>query len=127
MVNVNEGKKYFLAATKSTDEECDYDIYLVNDSEDIIQELMMTTVGFATEDDDLVSTSTVKRKFENIGPKSYVFIESLTEYDLDFMTQYSFTIVTDSGVEKIGFTIGKDIGFMGNYLPVLNKMGKRWY
>lgn len=74
----------------------------------------MCSGGTATVEDDIISTATVDRMFENIQPKSYVYnIGSIDDYDLDFLIFLNFNIIHESIEENISFIICKNIGFMG--------------
>jgi len=119
-------KNYFLGITKNT-ESWKYEIYFVNDSDVEINNLTMYSGGFTTMDDDQVNTSVIKCEFNFIKPKGYVLIDILDDFDLEFVIYYNMEVLTAVGTEMLTFTIGKRIGFMGNLIPILNRMGRRVY
>ena len=117
--------KYFIAIT-NTNETCKHEIYFVNDSDEIIMSLEMSTGGIVTYDDDPVTLSSFEKKFGEVKPFGYIHIDSISPiYDLDSVNTYYLKVNTETKQEIYTFYIGPRIGFMGNKLPIINKWGRR--
>lgn len=120
-------KKYFLAVCRAETGDWKYNIYFANDSDMIVLSLKVGSGSFATQGDEVITTSPVVKNFGSVGPQSYVCIDTVDGYDLDFNIHYELTVKTDAAVETLNFYLGKNIGFLGNDLPIINKMGRRMY
>jgi len=118
-------KKYFIAIT-GANQTGKHEIYFVNDSDEKIMSLEMSSGGFVTYDDDPVTLSSFDKKFGEVEPFGYIHIDSLSPiYDLDSVNTYDLKVNTETKQEIYTFYIGPRIGFMGNWLPIINKWGRR--
>ncbi len=56
----------------------------------------------------------------------YVRIDSISPaYGLEGSNVYDLLITTETMEKKYSFSIGPGISFMGNKIPIINKMGRR--
>ncbi len=123
-------KKYFLAITrqyKNGRQTGYYDLFFVNDSDQMVKELILSSGGFCTADDEVIQTSVVEDIFIDIAPRSYVQIDVLDDYDFESAIWFNMRVVTEELTEELQFSLGKSTGFMGNVIPIVNKMGRRYW
>jgi len=121
-------KDYYFGITQS-DDKTGYDIYIVNCSDNMIKVRKEGVGSFITQDESvLMSNSEEKeREFKDLPPQSYLKLSFFDECDLEWTNQYDYTLIFDGKVVEASFTIGRSVGFMGSYLQVLDKWGRKVY
>ena len=120
-------QKVFIAITGSN-ETGYHEVYFVNNSDEIIKSLEMNSGGYVTYDDDPVTLSSFGKNFGEIEPMGFTRIDSISPiYGLEGVNVYNLLITTETTQKEYSFTIGPGIGFMGNRIPIINKMGRRIY
>lgn len=111
---------YFLAVCKDRPNDPNgfwYTVYFVNNSDQNIEQLSYETGGFATLDEDLVQTSTVKKELGKVPAYTAIEVETDDEGAFDFVLHYTFDCSMQNGnFENKSFTIGKYLRGGKNHL-----------
>ena len=95
-----EKKKPLFWVTRSEPVEMKSEVYLINDSGEILDEVAANSGGFASADDEIIpASSKTKYTYNNVQPGEAVKIE---EYDLVFDSDFVFGISVQIKSEKLG-------------------------
>ena len=107
----------------------EYDLYLINDTDNPITLIRKATGGFKTYDEDIVVMATPKDDEVNviIAPHSYIAYCSMNEDSFDGANRYEAFIDVDGVIKEFWFQTGRGAGFLGSLIPVINKMGRTIY
>jgi len=107
--------------------EPEYELYLVNDTDNPITLKRTSYGGFETYDDDAIAMSTPQDDEVDIiiEPHSYVLYTELFEYSFEGgAEQYQAIVEIEGNVKKLEFYTSRGAGFMGSLIPCLNRLGR---
>ena len=105
----------------------EFDLYLINDTDNPITLLRKASGGFKTYDEDIVAMATPEDDEVNIviEPHSYYLYCRMNESNFyDGVNRYEAFIDVDGVIKEFWFQTGRGAGFLGSLIPVLNKMGR---
>ena len=104
----------------------EYELYLINDTDNPITLVRKAFGGFKTYDEDIVVMATPKDDEVNvrIKPHSYVFYCAMIEGSAGGANQYEAYIKADGVIKKLWFHTDRGAGFLGSLIPVVNKYGR---
>lgn len=103
----------------------EYEVYIVNNSDDALEKIHMLVGGFASSDDDLIETSKNIKNFGTLGSKKALLLETLDFGMLDFTNWYHLDLYPKGkDCLKIWFEFrGHILNSPLKKIPVINKEG----
>ena len=97
--DLRDEEHVFYLMTEEIEDSIEKNIWFVNNSDEILQEIYNTSGGFATVDDGVISMTAKEDnpRFKNVKPKEAVLIDLYDPiFDGDFVIQFCETITADS-------------------------------
>ena len=105
--------------------ELEYELYLVNDSNNPITIKRKTYGGFKTYDDEVAMFSPQDNETDiTIEPHSYVLYSELYEDSFDGAGQYQDFVEIEGSKKNLELYFSRGVGFLGSLIPCLNKYGR---
>jgi hypothetical protein len=113
-------------------DEDEYELYFINDSDSPVTIRKKSYGGFATEEDTVIMAkprdTDVDIRVEAHGYElCYRLYRGMERDDFDGANQYEFHIETAEGMKVLEFYLSGSPGFMGNFIPALQKYGRTIY
>jgi hypothetical protein len=65
-----------IAIAPGTDEE-EWKVYLINENEQFLDNVLVTSKGYGEQNNETQKTSTIRQHFDQMAPKSHLVIESI--------------------------------------------------
>ena len=105
--------------------EPEYQLYLVNDTDNPIIVKRKSFGGFKTYDDTVaMSTPQDDETDITIEPHSYALCREFYEDSFDGAGQYQAFVEIEGNLKMLEFYTSRDVGFMGSLIPCLKKLGR---
>lgn len=85
-----EGVSITAVHEKGEDDTMVYNVYLINEREDILEQVMVTSKGYGTVEktEEKIETSTLRKLIGIVDPKSFVKIEPIIEEVFGLNNEY---------------------------------------
>jgi hypothetical protein len=118
-------KIFFGLVKKSGVDPPEYELYIINDTDNPVTIRRKASGGFITLD-DIVSMFKPKDKIVNITiqPHDYVLFDSLCTDDFEGAGQYQVYVKIEGKTKKLVFFFGRNAGFLGSLIPIVHKYGR---
>lgn len=129
-INIPKVENIAVAVVEELNEEKTsniYNVYLINFSETLIENIMITSRGYGEDKStgEKIKTSTLRHKFDVLIPKTYLKIEPLMEDVFKLNNEYWVSFFDDNKMLDKKYIFLADSIQESNFvdIPVINKRG----
>ena len=105
--------------------EPEYELYLVNDSDNPITIKRAAYGGFKTHEGVIAMSTPQDNEVDiTVEPHNYVLCREFYENSFDGAGQYQALVEIEGSLKMLEFYTSRDVGFMGSLIPCLKKLGR---
>lgn len=103
----------------------DYRVYLINLSDKAINNVLISSKGYGQLDGEGVRTSTLRHFFEQVGPGTFVGVETIQDRLFGLNNEYWLSYYQDKNIFDRKFIFLPESVVEGNFIriPLVNKPG----
>jgi hypothetical protein len=103
----------------------EYELYLVNNSDNPITVKNKSFGGFKTFDDEVATLRPQEDEVEIlIEPHGYVLYDELYEENFDGAGQCQAVVEIEGSLKNLEIYFSRGVGFLGSLIPCVNKLGR---